>query len=108
MYYDDKEKDVILKDEYFDLKITSDRQIYYKLKNMSTYSLLIEDKKVPLGYSLDDKKKLLMLLNEKIKTNFGNEIDAIINGDTKSPDNNQEQKSSYSQEKNNSYKDGGI
>jgi len=81
-YFEDKGKDIILHDEMFTLKITSDRDIYCKLKNEPNFTNL-GLQKVPLGYSLDSKKSVLMKLNEKILSQYGNQIDAKINGDNK-------------------------
>jgi len=58
------------------------------------YSLLT-DKKVPFGFSMDDKKELLMNVHTKIMENYGNQIDAKVNGD------NQEDKNKIQEEKDN-------
>ena len=79
-HFENRNNELTLIDEYLILKITTNREIYYKLKNDQMFKMLV-DKKVPLGFNVEDKKAVLMQLNEKILSNYGNDIDAKVNGD---------------------------
>ena len=85
-YFESKNNELILIDEYLQLKINSNREIYFKLLNDSSYQILT-DKKVPLGFNVEEKKAVLMQINEKILREHGNEIDAKVNGDDESSQN---------------------
>lgn len=72
-----KDGSIVLRnfDKGFALKINSDRNIYLKQKGKNkqfqSLSKDIESKKIPKGYSINKKKAILLMLNDKLLKRYG-------------------------------------
>jgi len=68
MYFEDSSGAVILRDDLFDLKINSDRKIYMKPESEQQFKLVTPEL-VPKGFTYQQKKEVLINLNQRIRRN---------------------------------------